>query len=164
VTDANVVLARIDPSRPIGMSGKVSISKARAPRWARWVRRSASVSRGDRRGDPRGVNSAWQDASPALDRARDTIRAISLLWRSAARVRVHGAALMQEVGIGAMLVRPIRRARAMAVRRRMWRYDYSRTVERLIAELEPGDVRVIMREQRAEGETQVRASEAPVEC
>jgi N-methylhydantoinase A len=71
---------------------------------------------------------------------------------------------MQEVGIGAMLVPPYPGVLcAMGCASANVRYDYSRTVERLIAELDPGDVRAIMREQRAEGETQVRASEAPVE-
>jgi N-methylhydantoinase A len=77
---------------------------------------------------------------------------------------VHGAALMQEVGIGAMLVPPYPGVLcAMGCASANVRYDYSRTVERLITELDPGDVRAIMREQRAEGEQQVRVSEAPVE-
>jgi N-methylhydantoinase A len=76
---------------------------------------------------------------------------------------VHGAALMQEVGIGAMLVPPYPGVLcAMGCASANVRYDYSRTIERLITEIEPGAIDRIMREQRAEGEEHIRASKAPV--
>ena len=78
---------------------------------------------------------------------------------------VHGAALMQEVGIGAMLVPPYPGVLcAMGCASANVRYDYSRTVERVISEIDPKDIAQIMREQRAEGEAAIRASEAPVEA
>src|SRR5207302_4897816 len=74
---------------------------------------------------------------------------------------VHGAALMQEVGIGAMLVPPFPGVLcAMGCASANVRYDLSRTVEKVITELEPGAIAQIMREQRDEGEAQVRASDA----
>jgi N-methylhydantoinase A len=42
------------------------------------------------------------------------------------------------------------------------RYDFSRTVERVITEIDPGAIAEMMREQRAEGDAQIRASKAPV--
>ena len=77
---------------------------------------------------------------------------------------VHGAALMQEVGIGAMLVPPYPGVLcAMGCATANVRYDYSRTVERVITELDAATVADIMKAQRAEGEAQVRASEAAVD-
>jgi N-methylhydantoinase A len=77
---------------------------------------------------------------------------------------VHGAALMQEVGIGAMLVPPYPGVLcAMGCASANVRYDYSRTVERVITDVDPAAIMQIMRDQRTEGDAQVRASEAPID-
>jgi len=164
VTDANVVLARIDPSRPIGIEREsLDIEGARA-----------------------AVGTLGQKIGLSVEETAEAILAV-VNQRMAGRIRllsierghdprdfalvafggagpVHGAALMQEVGIGAMLVPPYPGVLcAMGCASANVRYDYSRTVERVISEIEHKDIAQIMREQRIEGEAAIRASEAPVE-
>ena len=164
VTDANVVLARIDPSRPIGIEREsLDIESARAAMGALGAKLGLGVE-----------ETAEAILAVVNQRMAGRIRLLSIerghdprdfaLVAFGGAGPVHGAALMQEVGIGAMLVPPYPGVLcAMGCASANVRYDYSRTVERLITELDPGDVRAIMREQRAEGEQQVRVSEAPVE-
>jgi N-methylhydantoinase A len=164
VTDANVVLARIDPSRPIGIEREsLDIESARAAMGTLGGKLGLSVE-----------ETAEAILAVVNQRMAGRIRLLSIerghdprdfaLVAFGGAGPVHGAALMQEVGIGAMLVPPYPGVLcAMGCASANVRYDYSRTVERLITELDPGDVRAIMREQRAEGEQQVRVSEAPVE-
>jgi N-methylhydantoinase A len=163
VTDANVVLARIDPSRPIGMEREsLDIEAARA----------AIRALGDKIG-----LSIEQTAEAILavvnQRMAGRIRLLSIerghdprdfaLVAFGGAGPVHGAALMQEVGIGAMLV-PLYPGVlcAMGCASANVRYDYSRTVERVVREIDPGAIAEIMREQRAEGDAQIHASKAPV--
>jgi len=164
VTDANVVLARIDPSRPIGIEREsLDIESARAAMGALGAKLGLRVE-----------ETAEAILAVVNQRMAGRIRLLSIerghdprdfaLVAFGGAGPVHGAALMQEVGIGAMLVPPYPGVLcAMGCASANVRYDYSRTVERLITELDPGDVLAIMREQRAEGEQQVRVSEAPVE-
>ncbi len=164
VTDANVVLARIDPSRPIGIEREsLDIESARAA--------MAKV------GDKLGL-TVEQTAEAILavvnQRMAGRIRLLSIerghdprdfaLVAFGGAGPVHGAALMQEVGIGAMLVPPYPGVLcAMGCASANVRYDYSRTVERLVTEIDPKGIAQIMREQRAEGEAAIRDSKAPVE-
>ena len=153
VTDANVVLARIDPSRPIGIEREsLDIESARAAMGALGAKLGLSVE-----------ETAEAILAVVNQRMAGRIRLLSIerghdprdfaLVAFGGAGPVHGAALMQEVGIGAMLVPPYPGVLcAMGCASANVRYDYSRTVERLITELDPGDVRAIMREQRAEGE------------
>jgi N-methylhydantoinase A len=68
---------------------------------------------------------------------------------------------MQEVGIGAMLVPPYPGVLcAMGCASANVRYDYSRTVERTITDINPSDIAQIMREQRGEGEAQIKRDDA----
>ncbi len=77
---------------------------------------------------------------------------------------VHGAAMIREVGIGALLVPQFPGVRcAMGCAAANVRYDYSRTMERRLDEIPRAELAGIMREQRAQGEAQLRASEAPVD-
>ena len=164
VTDANVVLARIDPSRPIGIE-----------------RDSLDIERGRA-----AIGTLGRKLGLGVEETAEAILAV-VNQRMAGRIRllsierghdprdfafvafggagpVHGAALMQEVGIGAMLVPPYPGVLcAMGCASANVRYDYSRTVERVITEIDPAAVTRIMREQRAEGEAQIRDSEAPVD-
>ena len=162
VTDANVVLARIDPSRPIGVEREsLDIESARA----------AMGTLGSKLG--LGMEETAEAILAVVNqRMAGRIRLLSIerghdprdfaLVAFGGAGPVHGAALMQEVGIGAMLVPPHPGVLcAMGCASANVRYDYSRTVERVILDIEPAAIAAIMREQRTEGETQVRASEAP---
>jgi N-methylhydantoinase A len=164
VTDANVVLARIDPSRPIGIEREsLDIESARTAMGALGAKLGLSVE-----------ETAEAILAVVNQRMAGRIRLLSIerghdprdfaLVAFGGAGPVHGAALMQEVGIGAMLVPPYPGVLcAMGCASASVRYDYSRTVERVITEIDPKDIAQIMREQRAEGEAQVRASETPVE-
>jgi N-methylhydantoinase A len=161
VTDANVVLARIDPSRPIGIErDSLDVEAAR-----------------------KAVGDLGQPLGLGVEETAEAILAV-VNQRMAGRIRllsierghdprdfalvafggagpVHGAALMQEVGIGAMLVPPFPGVLcAMGCASANVRYDLSRTVEKVIGELDPAAIAQIMREQRSEGEAQVRGSDA----
>jgi N-methylhydantoinase A len=164
VTDANVVLARIDPSRPIGIEREsLDIAGARAAIGALGQKIGLSVE-----------ETAEAILAVVNQRMAGRIRLLSIerghdprdfaLVAFGGAGPVHGAALMQEVGIGAMLV-PLYPGVlcAMGCASANVRYDYSRTVERVISEIDPKDIAQIMREQRTEGEAAIRASEAPVE-
>jgi len=164
VTDANIVLARIDPSRPIGIEREsLDIESARAAMGALGGKLGLGIE-----------ETAEAILAVVNQRMAGRIRLLSIerghdprdfaLVAFGGAGPVHGAALMQEVGIGAMLV-PLYPGVlcAMGCASASVRYDFSRTVERLITDLDLDDVRAIMREQRAEGETQVRDSKAPVE-
>ncbi len=164
VTDANVVLARIDPSRPIGIEREsLDIESARAAMGALGGKLGLSVE-----------ETAEAILAVVNQRMAGRIRLLSIerghdprdfaLVAFGGAGPVHGAALMQEVGIGAMLVPPYPGVLcAMGCASANVRYDYSRTVERVVSEIDPKDIAQIMREQRAEGEAQIRASEAPVD-
>jgi N-methylhydantoinase A len=164
VTDANVVLARIDPARPIGMErDNLDIAGARAALGALGAKLGLGIE-------------ATAEAILAVvnQRMAGRIRLLSIerghdprdfaLVAFGGAGPLHGAALMQEVGIGAMLVPPYPGVLcAMGCAAANVRYDYSRTVERVIGEIDPDSLRQIMREQRADGEAQVRAGSAPID-
>lgn len=163
VTDANVVLARIDPSRPIGIEREsLDIEAARAAMGALGKQLGLGIE-----------ETAEAILAVVNQRMAGRIRLLSIerghdprdfaLVAFGGAGPVHGAALMEQVGIGAMLVPPYPGVLcAMGCASANVRYDYSRTVERLMAELDIADVRAIMKEQRAEGEKQIRDSKAPV--
>jgi N-methylhydantoinase A/oxoprolinase/acetone carboxylase beta subunit len=163
VTDANLLLGRLDPEYFLG--GRMMIDRARTERVA------ADVAKSLKLGVPELAEGIVRVANANMERA---IRVVSVerghdprdfaLVAFGGAGPVHGAALMQEVGIGAMLVPPYPGVLcAMGCASANVRYDYSRTVERLITDIEPGAIVQIMREQRAEGEAQVRASEAGID-
>ncbi|MBV8837246.1 MAG: hydantoinase/oxoprolinase family protein [Alphaproteobacteria bacterium] len=164
VTDANVVLARIDPSRPIGIEREsLDIESARKAIGALGAKLGLGVEEtADAILAVVNQRMAGRIRLLSIERGHDP-RDFALVAFGGAGP-VHGAALMQEVGIGAMLVPPYPGVLcAMGCASANVRYDYSRTVERLMDELDLRDVRAIMREQRAEGEAAIRESEAPVE-
>lgn len=164
VTDANVVLARIDPEKPIGFDrDELDVDAAR----------NAIEKFGAKLG------LAWEETAEAIlavvnQRMAGRIRLLSIerghdprefsLVAFGGAGPVHGAALIQEVGIGAMLV-PLYPGVlcAMGCVSANVRYDYSRTVERAIDDIEPSLLSTIMREQRAEGDAQIKASDTSVE-
>ena len=160
VTDANVVLGRIDPEKPIGFDrDQLDVGAAR----------SAIEKFGTKLG------LGWEQTAEAIlavvnQRMAGRIRLLSIerghdprefsLVAFGGAGPVHGAALIQEVGIGAMLV-PLYPGVlcAMGCVSANVRYDYSRTVERAIDDIEPSLLSTIMREQRSEGEAQIKASQ-----
>ena len=164
VTDANVVLARIDPSRPIGIEREsLDIESARAAMGALGAKIGLGVE-----------ETAEAILAVVNQRMAGRIRLLSIerghdprefaLVAFGGAGPVHGAALMQEVGIGAMLVPPYPGVLcAMGCASANVRYDYSRTIERLISDIDAKALAEIMREQRAEGEAQIRDSKAPVD-
>jgi N-methylhydantoinase A len=164
VTDANVVLARIDPSRPIGIEReRLDLESARAAIGA--LGRKLGL----------GIEATAEAILAVVNqRMAGRIRLLSIerghdprdfaLVAFGGAGPVHGAALIQEVGIGAMLVPPYPGVLcAMGCASADVRYDYSRTVERVITEIDTATISRIMREQRAEGEAQIHASNAPVD-
>ncbi|HVX98585.1 MAG TPA: hydantoinase/oxoprolinase family protein [Pseudorhodoplanes sp.] len=161
VTDANVVLGRIDPANPIGIDrDRLDIDAARA----------AIGKLGEKLG--LGVEQTAEAILAVVNqRMAGRIRLLSIerghdprdfaLVAFGGAGPVHGAALMQEVGIGAMLVPPFPGVLcAMGCAAANVRYDFSRTIERVIGDIEPKALRAIMAEQRAEGEAQIRQNEA----
>lgn len=161
VTDANVVLARIDPSRPIGIErDSLDVEGARAAIGGLGSQLGLTVE-----------ETAEAILAVVNQRMAGRIRLLSIerghdprdfaLVAFGGAGPVHGAALMQEVGIGAMLVPPFPGVLcAMGCATANVRYDLSRTVEKVITELAPGTIRQIMQEQRAEGTARVRDSGA----
>ena len=88
VTDANVVLARIDPSRPIGIEREsLDIESARAAMARIGEQARPRPSRKPPRRSLRSSTSAWPAASVCCRSSAGTIRATSRWWRSAARGR-----------------------------------------------------------------------------
>jgi N-methylhydantoinase A len=162
VTDANVVLARIDPAHPIGRD-RFDVEAARI-----------------------AIGKLGQKLGLGVEATAEAILAI-VNQRMAGRIRLlsiergldprdfafvafggagpmHGAALMQEVGIGAMLVPPHPGVLcATGCSTANLRHDFSRTIERGVADVEPVVLADIMREQRAAGEAQLAACDVRVE-
>jgi len=96
VTDANVVLARIDPSRPIGIERDSLDVEAARKALAISAPSSVLVSR-NRRGDPRGGQPAHgRPHPPAVDRAWPRSARFFALVAFGGAGPVHGAALMQK--------------------------------------------------------------------
>ncbi len=164
VTDANVVLARIDPAHPIGFEcAELDIDAAR-----------------------RAIEALGKKIGLGIEKTAEAILAI-VNQRMAGRIRLlsierghdprefafvafggagplHGGALIEEVGIGAMLVPPYPGVLcAQGCASANVRYDFSRTVERNLEDLEPDYVARILREQLGQGEAQIKASEASPE-
>lgn len=164
VTDANVVLARIDPAHPIGFDrAELDVDAAR-----------------------RAVESLGTKIGLGIEKTAEAILAV-VNQRMAGRIRLlsierghdprefafvafggagplHGGALIEEVGIGAMLVPPYPGVLcALGCASANVRYDFSRTVERSLDDLEPEQIALILHEQLRDGEAQIRASEASLE-
>ena len=164
VTDANVVLGRINPDRPIGADGgHLDVDGARAALAAL--------------GEPLGLDA--EAAARAVlavvnTRMAGEIRLITVEQghdpRDFAFVAfggagpVHGAALMREMALGTMLVPPSPGVLcAMGCVVADVRHDLSRTIERTLpragrpveSRLDVAQLREVLAQQRAEGERQL---------
>ncbi len=164
VTDANVILGRIDATHPIGLDRKrLDVEAARAAIAALGAKLGLRVE-ATAEAILAVVNQrmAGRIRLLSIERGHDPRDFAFVAFGGAGPV--HGAALIREVGIGAMLVPQFPGVLcAMGCAAANVRYDYSRTVERRMDEIPPDGIASIMREQRIEGEAQLKASESPVD-
>lgn len=172
VTDANVVLGRINPDRPIGDDGqRMDVEGARAA--------LARV------GEPLGLDAeatARAVLTVVNTRMAGEIRLITVEQghdpRDFALVAfggagpVHGSALQREMRVGTMLVPPSPGVLcAMGCVVADVRHDLSQTVERTLpragrdptGRLDPAELAAILARQREEGEAQLRADAVALE-
>lgn len=164
VTDANVALGRIDPeSRMNGEHARLDVDGAR-----------------------RAVGALGARLGLGMEETAEAILAV-VNQRMAGRIRLmsiergldprdfafvafggagpmHGGALIREVGISTMLV-PLYPGVlcALGCAYADLRYDLSQTLERRVAQLEPGELEAILDRQRREGIEQLERSEAPID-
>lgn len=162
VTDANVVLGRIAADSPIGGRGEIDLDVKGACR--------AFAGLGERLG--LGMEEAAEAVLAVVNqRMAGRIRLISIEQgldpRDFAMVAfggagpMHGATLIREVGIRTELVPPYPGVLcAMGCAIADIRYDYSQTIEQRLDRIDVATLHAIMVRQRAEGEAQVRKSEA----
>ncbi|HTZ77867.1 MAG TPA: hydantoinase/oxoprolinase family protein [Stellaceae bacterium] len=165
VTDANVVLSRINPRDPIGLKGRDSLDLAAA--------RAAVGKLGEQLG--LGVeataeailavvnqNMAGRTRLLSIERGYDPRDFALVIFGGAGPL--HGAAIMRDVGIKTMLVPPSPGVLcAMGCVIADIRYDLSQTVERRADEFDPAMLAKILGGQREEGEARLRDSEARVD-
>jgi N-methylhydantoinase A len=163
VTDVNAVLSRINADNPIGLKHLTSLDIAGA--------RKAIGALGAQIG--LGVEEtaeailtivnqrmAGRTRLMSVEQGHDPRDFVLVAFGGAGPL--HGAAIMREVGIKTMLIPPhpgVLCALGCAIAD--LRYDLSRTIERRVADLQPGEVRAVLDEQRADGERQFRESDAP---
>ena len=151
VTDANVVLGRIDPQRPIGVGGSLDIEGARA----------AIGKLGEQLG--LGVEETAQAILTIVDnRMAGRIRLITIergldprefaLVAFGGAGPLHGARLLNDVGIGTMLIPPFPGVLcATGCLMADVRYDFSQTVATRVDRLQLESLRETLAEQLAAG-------------
>lgn len=158
VTDANVVLGRIDWQSPIGDRPPLDIEAAR-----------------------KAVGGLGDQLGLSLEATAEAILAV-VNHTMAGRTRLlsveqgldprdfafvcfggagplHGAAIMRAVGISTMLAPPepgVLCAAGCCIAD--IRHDEARTVERALDDLEPSDIRAVLDDLRASGETKIKAA------
>lgn len=164
VTDANVVLARINADDPIGLTNvtRLDVESARA-----------AVGRvGEQLG--LGIeetaeailaivnqNMAGRTRLLSIERGYDPRDFALVIFGGAGPL--HGAAIIREVGIKTMIVPPSPGVLcAMGCVVADVRYDVSRTIARATRELTIDELRDAMREQEAEGKAKLEASQIEV--
>jgi len=165
VTDANVVLARINADHPIGLK---------------------NLKRLDVQGARAAIGALGEEVGLGLEQTAHAILTI-VNQRMAGRTRLlsveqghdprdfvlvvfggagplHGAAVMREVGVRTMLIPPnpgVLCALGCAVAD--IRYDLSRTVERRLDDLDPAWITQVLHSQRREAEDKLAQSRAVIE-
>ncbi len=165
VTDANAVLARINPDHPIGMQHLARLDVEAA--------RRAVAGLGERLG--LGLEATAEAILTIVNqRMAGRTRLLSVEQghdpRDFALVAfggagpLHGAAIMREVGIRTMLIPPhpgVLCALGCAIAD--IRHDLSQTVERALDTLEPGFVAGVLARQRREGEARLAEDDLALE-
>ncbi len=159
VADANAVLARINPERPIGLPiERLDVEAAR----------KALTRLGDQLGlDVEGtalailtlVNHTMAGRTRLLtvEQGHDPRDFALVIFGGAGPL--HGSAIMREVGIRTMILPPhpgVQCALGCAIAD--IRYDMSLTVERLVADVEHGWAKAALKAQREEGERKLAVS------
>ena len=165
VTDANLVLARINVEHPIGLKDLAHL---------------------DVQGARAAISTLGEQVGLGVEETADAILTI-VNQRMAGRTRLlsveqghdprdfvlvvfggagplHGAAIMREVGVRTMLIPPnpgVLCALGCAVAD--IRYDLSQTVERRLADLDPQWVTDVLQSQRREGTAQLAAGNAIID-
>ncbi len=163
VTDVNAVLSRINAANPIGLKHIAALDVGAA--------RTAIGRLGEQVG--LGVEAtaeailtivnqrmAGRTRLLSVEQGHDPRDFVLVAFGGAGPL--HGAAIMREVGIRTMLIPPhpgVLCALGCAIAD--LRYDLSRTIERRVADLTTAEVHTVLAEQRAEGERQMRESDAP---
>lgn len=164
VTDANLVLSRINADDPIGLTNlkRLDVEGARA----------AMKRLGDKIG--LGIeetaeailavvnqNMAGRTRLLSIERGYDPRDFALVIFGGAGPL--HGAAIVREVGIKTMLVPPSPGVLcAMGCVVADLRYDISRTVARATGALDAGELATILREQEEEGAEKLRAQPVKV--
>lgn len=155
VTDANIVLARINPDRPIGRGHGLQLELARDS-----MRRI-----GDRLG--LGVEQTAEAVLAVINqRMAGRMRLLSIergldprdfaLVAFGGAGPLHGAALIREVGVQTMLVPPHPGVLcAMGCVIAELRHDLSQTLEKGLEAMDAGDVAAILAAQAAEGRERI---------
>ena len=164
VTDANIVLGRINPDSPMnGTDAKLDVEGARA-----------------------AVQRLGQQLGLGLEQTAEAILAV-VNQRMAGRIRLmsiergldprdfamvafggagplHCGALMREVGVSTMLV-PLYPGVlcALGCVYADLRYDISQTLEKRLDRLAPGELAAIIARQREQGQQQITESQVPVD-
>ena len=163
VTDANVVLGRINPNSPMGGPGTTL----------------------DLQGARKAVGDLGAKLGLGVEEAAEAILAV-VNQRMAGRIRllsiergldprefamvafggagpVHGCALIREVGIGTMLV-PLYPGVLCALGCAIadLRYDESQTIERRLDQIGPGELQAVFERQRVDGEAKLSESDIAV--
>lgn len=166
VTDANLVLARIDAASPIGGAGEGSLDLEGA--------RRAVGALGARLG--LGVDAAAEAILAVVNqRMAGRIRLISIergldprdfaLVAFGGAGPLHGAELIQEVGVRTMLVPPSPGVLcAMGCALADLRYDLSQTVEQRLDATDPATLHETLRRQAEDGMAQLERARGLVEA
>jgi N-methylhydantoinase A len=165
VTDANVVLARINAKDPIGLKDRSSLDLEAAR--AVVARLGQQIGLGIEATAEAilavvNQNMAGRTRLLSIEQGYDPRDFAMVIFGGAGPL--HGAALIRDVGIKTMLVPPNPGVLcAMGCVIADIRYDLSQTIERRVDELDAAALAGILGDQRREGETRLRDSEAKVD-
>lgn len=165
VTDANVVLSRINAEQPIGLRNivRLDVAAARAALGALGAQIGLGVE------DTAmailtivNQHMAGRTRLLSVEQGHDPREFALVVFGGAGPL--HGAAIMREVGIRTMLLPPYPGVLcALGCAMADLKYDVSRTVERQVTDLAPEWVATVLQSQRSAVETSLADSEIPVE-
>ncbi|MGE0659062.1 MAG: hydantoinase/oxoprolinase family protein [Reyranellaceae bacterium] len=152
ITDANLLLGRLNPDGLLGVAGTISLDDIR----------QAFVEQVGARLGLDAHNAAAAVLRVANDRMAGAIRMVSLsrghdprdflLFPFGGAGPLHAAALAQELGIPRLLV-PVRPGitNALGCVVSDLRHDFVRTINRAVAAVDPGEIAAVLARQEAEG-------------
>jgi len=163
VTDANAVLSRINADQPIGLRNiaRLDIAAARAALGTLGAQIGLGVEE-TAMAILTIVNQhmAGRTRLLSVEQGHDPREFALVVFGGAGPL--HGAAIMREVGVKTMLLPPYPGVLcALGCAMADLKYDVSRTIEQLVADLSPGLVAEILQSQRAAVEASLEDSEVP---